>query len=311
MQRNAHMNTMLSKITKQIQFAWKPAHRFVLCVLVLCVVRVVESVPPAASSEPRTQQHGSASGQEKSGQEKSGQEKSGQGTNTAPSSSAPTQEKNNTSEKSHSSESPTSQNSSSANAQPSTKAADDASQKPSSTANDFAAIYATFKSMSGEIRVKLHIAESPRTCANFINLARRGYYIRKPWEDFTPVVRQLGSPLPPNAIPYSIPLEHSPKHMFDVGGRLCLANTSDDPGARGHPCRIFITVKPQERWNLNYVIFGTIDRGLEIAQRLTEGELIQEIRVESDREGEVDRFLKAHERNIAKWNAALDKQPLP
>jgi peptidyl-prolyl cis-trans isomerase B (cyclophilin B) len=261
--------------------------------LLLCLTRVGDAVLPSApSAQSAPQNDGSKSGANESPHTPS----SGQSSGTAPSSDTPTQEK----------EAPAA--SETAESKPRTAAPDDAKAK---SANEYAPIYAIFKSMSGEIRVKLHIAESPRTCANFINLVQRGYYIRKPWEDFTPVVRQLGPPLPPNAIPYSIPLEHSPKHMFDVGGRLCLANTSDDPGARGHPCRIFITVKPQERWNLNYVIFGTVDRGLEIAKRLTEGELIQEIRIESDREGEIERFLKAHERSISKWNAALEKQPLP
>ena len=64
-------------------------------------------------------------------------------------------------------------------------------------------IFVVFERMSGKIRIQLHTKEAPRICANFLNLIQRGYYTRKQWDDFSPVVRQLGERVDINAIPYS------------------------------------------------------------------------------------------------------------
>jgi cyclophilin family peptidyl-prolyl cis-trans isomerase len=163
-------------------------------------------------------------------------------------------------------------------------------------------IFVVFESMSGKIRIQLHTKEAPRICANFLNLIQRGYYTRKQWDDFSPVVRQLGERVDINAIPYSLPREFAPKLLFDIGGRLCLANTTENDDARGHPYRIFLTVKPQERWNLEYVVFGTIVDGLDVATRMNTGEPVTSIVIE----GDTQPLLTAQAKNIAQWNAALD-----
>lgn len=163
-------------------------------------------------------------------------------------------------------------------------------------------IFVVFESMSGKIRIQLHTKEAPRICANFLNLIQRGYYTRKQWDDFSPVVRQLGERVDINAIPYSLPREFAPKLLFDIGGRLCLANTTENDDARGHPYRIFLTVKPQERWNLEYVVFGTIVDGLDVATRMITGEPVTSIVIEGDPQP----LLTAQAKNIAQWNAALD-----
>lgn len=92
------------------------------------------------------------------------------------------------------------------------------------------------------MKFELFHQEAPRACANFLNLIRRGYYLGKQWDDFSPVVRQLGTAVDLKDLPYQLPREFSPKRLFNEGGLLCLANTTEDSRARGHPCRIFITV---------------------------------------------------------------------
>lgn len=163
-------------------------------------------------------------------------------------------------------------------------------------------LFVEFESMSGKIRIELHTKEAPRICANFINLIQRGYYTGKQWDDFSPVVRQLGEPLGVQAIPYSLPREFAPKLLFDVGGRLCLANTTEEDNAKGHPFRIFLTVKEQERWNLEYVVFGTVSEGLEVAARMNTGEPVTSIKIL----GDPAPLLNAQAKNIAQWNALLD-----
>lgn len=182
------------------------------------------------------------------------------------------------------------------------------SEKPAATASaEIGPIFVTFISKSGSIRVELFPKEAPRTCANFLNLARRGYYIGKPWDDFSPVVRQLGTAVDLKDLPYQLPREFSPKYLFDKGGLLCLANTTEDERARGHPCRIFLTVKPQERWNLVYPVFGRVVSGLDVAESLITGEPVAEVRIE----GSADALLAKYAKQIGEWNAILDKSPMP
>lgn len=166
----------------------------------------------------------------------------------------------------------------------------------------FGPLIAVFEQSSGIIRVDLAARETPRVCANFVNLCERGYYDGRPWGDFSTVVRQTGPTDPAEEPAYTLAREFAPKLLFDVGGNLCMSNTSDEPGARARATRIFITVKPQERWNLVYSVFGRISSGLDIAQRLTPGETITRVRIE----GDTAPIKAAYAAEIAQWNKALD-----
>lgn len=164
-------------------------------------------------------------------------------------------------------------------------------------------LFAIFTSATGSFRVRLEHESAPRLCANFVNLVGRGFYTRQQWIDFSPVVRQTGACKPGREPAYSLPREFSPKLLFDEGGRLCASNTSDDDAtARAKPTRIFVTIKPQDRWNLKYAVFGTIVEGLEVARTLTEGELIAGVEIE----GDPTPLLARYSRQVAEWNAALD-----
>jgi cyclophilin family peptidyl-prolyl cis-trans isomerase len=151
---------------------------------------------------------------------------------------------------------------------------------------------------SGVVRIRLATKEAPRLSMSFINLVERGYFNGRPWTDFSPVVRQLGDSIPL----FSVPHEYSPKLMFDVGGRLCASNTTDDKNGRAKPNRIFITVKEQDRWNLVYCVFGVVVEGLEVMRNMSEGETVTDIRIEGDSSALRKRFAK----ELVDWDAAID-----
>lgn len=162
---------------------------------------------------------------------------------------------------------------------------------------------AVFECDSGTIRVELATKEAPRLCANFINLVNRGYYDGQPWTDFSRVVRQTGINAAGDPA-YSLPREFGTNLFFDKPGRLCYSNNSDDVStARSKPTRIFITVRPQDRWNLQYAVFGTIVEGLDVGMNLKDGEKIVRVTIEGDYAAHQARYAK----QIAEWNAALDK----
>ena len=191
-------------------------------------------------------------------------------------------------------------------AKPSERPSEKPSEKPSdkpAAAPTSAPIFAVFECESGSFRVELATKQTPRLCANFINLVNRGYFDGQAWADFSRVVRQTG--INPAGDPaYSLPRELSKDLFFDKPGRLCFSNNSEDVStARAKPTRIFITVRPQDRWNLQYAAFGTIVEGLDVAFNLKEGEKIIRVRIDGDFAAHQARFAK----QIAEWNAALDK----
>jgi peptidyl-prolyl cis-trans isomerase B (cyclophilin B) len=187
------------------------------------------------------------------------------------------------------------------------KSLEHATSKPGAPAQPAPAtatpLTAVFECDSGTIRVELATKEAPRLCANFINLVNRGYYDGQPWADFSRVVRQTGINAAGDPA-YSLPREFGTNLFFDKPGRLCYSNNSDDVStARSKPTRIFITVRPQDRWNLQYAVFGTIVEGLDVAMNLKDGEKIVRVQIEGDFAAHQARFSK----QIAEWNAALDK----
>lgn len=186
-----------------------------------------------------------------------------------------------------------------------TAPAEKPSEKPAA-APASAPIFALFECESGSFRVELATKQTPRLCANFINLVNRGYFDGQAWADFSRVVRQTG--INPSGDPaYTLPRELSKDLFFDKPGRICFSNNSEDVStARAKPTRIFITVRPQDRWNLQYAAFGTIVEGLDVAFNLKEGEKIIRVKIEGDFAAHQARYAK----QIAEWNAALDKAGL-
>ena len=178
-------------------------------------------------------------------------------------------------------------------------------EKPAAQKTDTAPpkpVIAVFQCESGIFKVELALKQAPRLCANFINLANRGYFNGQQWIDFSPVVRQTGAN--PGGDPaYTLPREFSKDLFFDAPGRLCFSNDSDDVSkARAKPTRIFVTVKPQDRWNLQYSAIGTVTEGLEFVARMTPGERIVRVVIEGDVTAHQARYAK----QIAEWNRALD-----
>lgn len=178
-----------------------------------------------------------------------------------------------------------------------------AQEPPAKPPAPAATVHATFKQTSGAIKVRLATAEAPRLCMAFILLAERGYFTGRRWSDFSPVVRQLGDSPPL----FSVAREFSPKLLFNEGGLLCASNTSEASDARAKPNRIFLTVKEQDRWNLQYVVFGKIEAGLPVAQSLSDGETVSEIVIEGDTAALRARFAK----DIAEWSKAIDSAGKP
>ncbi len=165
-------------------------------------------------------------------------------------------------------------------------------------------IRATFVTSQGDIDFYLYPEAAPITVANFINLAKRGFYdntkIHRAVENFVvqggdPTGRGDGGP------GYAIPDEFVKWLDFYQPGMLAMANTGPNTGGS----QFFFTLYPADWLNGKHTIFGEFvdDGDFNNIKKLEVGDVIKEIKFT----GDVDLFLSLHKDQVEEWNKVLDK----
>jgi cyclophilin family peptidyl-prolyl cis-trans isomerase/HEAT repeat protein len=128
----------------------------------------------------------------------------------------------------------------------------------------------------GTIQVELAVVDAPRTSANFIALARRGFFNNIPLHRLVPdFVAQLGDPRGDGegGPGYSIrdEINQRPYLRGTVGMALDWADTGGS--------QFFITHSPQPHLDARYTVFGQVVGGMDVVDRLTQWDLIRSVRV--------------------------------
>ena len=159
----------------------------------------------------------------------------------------------------------------------------------------------------GDVNINLLSDKSPVTVANFVNLAKKGYYdglkFHRVIDNFMaqggdPTGTGMGGP------GYQFEDEVNNGLNFSKAGKLAMANAG--PGTNGS--QFFITTVPTERLNGNHTIFGEVvsDADLAVVKKLSNGDVMTKVVVE----GDVDAFLKTQKNRVDSWNKTL-KQNFP
>ena len=159
----------------------------------------------------------------------------------------------------------------------------------------------------GDININLLPEKSPVTVANFVNLAKKGYYdglkFHRVIDNF---MAQGGDPTRTGAggPGYQFEDEVDNGLNFSKAGKLAMANAG--PGTNGS--QFFITTVPTEWLNGHHTIFGEIvsDNDLKVVKKLTNGDIMKKVVVE----GDIDAFLKTQKNRVDSWNKTL-KQNFP
>ena len=159
----------------------------------------------------------------------------------------------------------------------------------------------------GDININLLPEKSPVTVANFVNLAKKGYYdglkFHRVIDNF---MAQGGDPTGTGAggPGYQFEDEVDNGLNFSKAGKLAMANAG--PGTNGS--QFFITTVPTEWLNGNHTIFGEVvsDDDLKVVKKLSNGDVMKKVVVE----GDVDAFLKTQKNRVDSWNKIL-KQNFP
>ena len=159
----------------------------------------------------------------------------------------------------------------------------------------------------GDININLLPEKSPVTVANFVNLAKKGYYdglkFHRVIDNF---MAQGGDPTGTGAggPGYQFEDEVNNGLNFSKAGKLAMANAG--PGTNGS--QFFITTVPTEWLNGNHTIFGEVvsDDDLKVVKKLSNGDVMKKVVVE----GDVNAFLKTQKNRVDSWNKTL-KQNFP
>jgi peptidyl-prolyl cis-trans isomerase B (cyclophilin B) len=165
-------------------------------------------------------------------------------------------------------------------------------------------IHATLKTSRGSIKIALYAAKTPVTVANFLNLAKRGYYngvtFHRVVEDF---VIQGGDPTGTGkgGPGYFIENEVVAELKHDAIGVLSMARKSE-PDTNGS--QFFITLDATPHLDGGYSVFGKVVSGIDVVEKIRAGDTIESIEVHDS----TDPLFTKMEKRLDEWNRILDER---
>ena len=138
----------------------------------------------------------------------------------------------------------------------------------------------TFETTQGTIVAQLFEAQAPITTANFIGLARRGFYDGLTFHRYAPgFVIQGGDPdgTGTGGSGTHIKLEVSPELKHDSAGVLAMARSSSPDSASS---QFYFTLAPAPHLDGRYAVFGRVTQGLDAVLALRGGDRMTKVTVE-------------------------------
>ena len=164
---------------------------------------------------------------------------------------------------------------------------------------------AVIETSKGPINIKLFADQTPVTCGNFANLAKREYYnglkFHRVIADFMiqggcPHGNGMGGP------GYEFKDEFKKDLKHDKPGILSMANAG--PGTNGS--QFFITHGPTPHLNGMHTVFGVVesDEDQKIVDSIAQGDTIEKITIK----GNSGSLFKKVKSNLDEWNKTLNKQ---
>ena len=160
-------------------------------------------------------------------------------------------------------------------------------------------LIANFDTDRGTIRVELAADKAPLTVANFVNLAKRGFYdglnFHRVIADFMiqggcPDGRGTGGP----GYRFEDETNNGVAHQR---GSLSMANAG--PNTNGS--QFFITHIKTDWLDRKHTVFGQVIEGQDVVDAVVQGDKINKITIE----GDTAPVLAAKAERVAEWNAIL------
>jgi cyclophilin family peptidyl-prolyl cis-trans isomerase/HEAT repeat protein len=128
----------------------------------------------------------------------------------------------------------------------------------------------------GLIQVELAVVDAPRTVANFVALARKGFYNGLSWHRVVPdFVVQTGDPRGDGEGGPGYTIRDEINQRPYVRGTVGMALDWADTGGS----QFFITHSPQPHLDGRYTVFGQVTGGMDVVDRLSQWDEIRTVRV--------------------------------
>ena len=160
-------------------------------------------------------------------------------------------------------------------------------------------LFATFDTDRGPIKIELYPDKAPLTVANFVNLAKRGFYdglnFHRVIADFMiqggcPEGSGRGGP----GYRFEDETDNGVRHERGV---LSMANAG--PNTNGS--QFFITHVATPWLDGKHTVFGKVVSGLDAVDAVKQGDTIKSVTIE----GDADAVLAAKADRVAEWNRIL------
>ena len=160
-------------------------------------------------------------------------------------------------------------------------------------------LIATFDTARGPIRVELAADKAPLTVANFVNLAKRGFYDGLNFHRVIPdFMIQGGCPQGTGTGGPGYKFEDEARNgLTHERGVLSMANAG--PNTNGS--QFFITHIATGWLDGKHTVFGKVIEGLDVVDAVKQGDAITSVKIE----GDADAALAAHADRVADWNKIL------
>lgn len=155
----------------------------------------------------------------------------------------------------------------------------------------------------GPIEATLLASKTPVTVANFLNLAKRGYYNGLSFHRVIPdFMIQGGDPEGSGrgGPGYRFEDECKPELKHDRSGLFSMANAG--PGTNGS--QFFVTHVPTPWLDGKHTVFGGVTKGQDVVDAIRQGDKIEKIEILDP----TDDLFAAQQKRIDEWNKVLDKR---
>ena len=160
-------------------------------------------------------------------------------------------------------------------------------------------LFALFETDRGPIKIELYPDKAPLTVANFVNLAKRGFYDGLGFHRVIPdFMIQGGCPEGSGRGGPGYKFEDETGNgVAHERGVLSMANAG--PNTNGS--QFFITHIATPWLDGKHTVFGKVVEGLEAVDKAQQGDHIRSVRIE----GDADAALAARADRVADWNRIL------
>jgi len=136
---------------------------------------------------------------------------------------------------------------------------------------------ATIETEKGNLVLELFASDVPVTVNNFVFLAREGFYDGSTFHRVIPdFMAQGGDPTGTGRGDAGYRFDDEFTKHTHVAGALSMANAG--PNTNG--CQFFITYTPQHGLDGKHSVFGQLIEGMEVLEKLTNGDVMKRIIIE-------------------------------